>query len=163
MGLAKDCFHVFGKREINSFAGFIKEFCRYWDRRYEEEQQIEDLLDESISLNEDHAANLKSEEFEAASHKENPTAKVCHEDCNIDIQASATSSFNDKGLVSHFPFQISEFNDETLDDLKSIDTIKNPLEDEYFSSALVLAYEGEDGSQKDEDVGFEHSFLNWKV
>jgi hypothetical protein len=54
VGDAKDWFKDFGKGEINSFAGFIKSFHKYWDSSYKEEEQIEDLLDESISLNEDH-------------------------------------------------------------------------------------------------------------
>lgn len=67
MGIAYDWFHSFGKGEINSFAGFVREFCKYWDSSYKE--QIEDLLDESISLNEDHVVESKSEEFVAISYE----------------------------------------------------------------------------------------------
>lgn len=59
----------------------------------------------------------------------------------------------DKGLVSYLPFQISESNDETLDDLKRIDMVKKPLENEKFEGTSASPCDKQYGSQWDDDVG----------
>lgn len=56
-----------------------------------------------------------------------------------DIQTSTSSSFEDKGLVSFVPIQIFEFND----DLKWIEFVEKPLEDEDLSGALILSCDKE--------------------
>ena len=42
------------------------------------------------------------------------------QDSNEDMQTPITSSFEEKGLVSYAPFQMSEFDDGFFDDLKRI-------------------------------------------
>jgi hypothetical protein len=63
------------------------------------------------------------------------------------------------------PFQISEFNDEFLDDLKRIDVVEKPLEDENIACASTSSCDKQYGSQDDDDVGtlFVISGHRWDV
>jgi hypothetical protein len=51
-----------------------------------------------------------------------------------DIQASTTPYIGVKGLVIYPPFQIFEFDDGSIDDLKRIELVENPLEEHKFAS-----------------------------
>jgi hypothetical protein len=74
-----------------------------------------------------------------------------HEDIPTTI---IMDSKEDKGLVSYAPFQNSEFDDESIDDLKRIELVEKPLEEQEFAMYFPLSScDKQHGSQEDDDVG----------
>lgn len=55
-------------------------------------------------------------------------------------------------MVSFVPIQTSEFNDWSFDDLKRINFIENPLENEDFSNVMYPSCEEEHQNQYYEDI-----------
>jgi hypothetical protein len=51
-------------------------------------------------------------------------------------------------LVSHFPSQVSKFNDAFVDDLDRVDFIEKPSDDEDFLDVVIPLCEEEDGSHE---------------
>ena len=65
-----------------------------------------------------------------------------------------------KDLVCHIPFQVSEFNDESFDDLKGENFVEKPLECEEFLGSPSPSCEEDHGSQDYENID---SFSDWKA
>ena len=68
-------------------------------------------------------------------------------------QTSISSSFEDNGLVNHFPSQISDFNNANFDDFERADIIEKPLKDDDFSGVPIPLCEKEDGNHECKSIG----------
>lgn len=71
------------------------------------------------------------------------------EKSNEGTQTSISSSLEDKGLINHFPSQISGFNNAFVDDLERADFVKKgPLKIIFFPDMLIPSCEEEQVSQE---------------
>ena len=121
---AHDWLYDCGLRDTSSFVVLIKAFHKEEDvsnpTKMKYKEVVEHLAKAPHVSMEDHVYH------EEADH--NNDDMHLHEDIPITIIMDS----KDKGLVTHWPFQISELNDKTLNDLERKVFVEKPLEGDLF-------------------------------
>lgn len=166
-----------------SFVDFIKEKYGELDHEAFGKEFHEDCLDEQLALSSNEplaheTSDPKEEMFDevpeelGATQYENLGGKDSIEDYAFHLVLKEASCDDDvhlhgnilvaiivskvdkgKGIFVEFPFQISDHDDEIFEELKGIDFLEKPLEEQEITSDFTSLSDEKHGGQEDDDVG----------